>query len=317
MEILDAQQTHLALPFAQLVPAVARAARELASGELLSPERLVVTAGSGSLLCMPAVASDIGIAKLITVHPENAARGMAAIQGELIAFEAATGRRLLMLDGATVTARRTAAVTILGIETLLRRAPASAMLIGTGAQAWMHALALVDYMNVRKFWIAGQELSEAQRFVAKLRAEVLDVSATALAADTLPPTGMGEDVVIALTTSKTPVVPARLPATTLAIGVGAFRPDMAELPAQLLHERCIVVDYLHGARSEAGDLLQANVNWRDVIELSSMLDRDAAQLGAMPVFKTVGHASWDLAAARVALSRETDAARAFLGADGA
>lgn len=303
MKILDARQTQQALPFADLVSAIARAARELARGELQSPERLVVSGRGGSLLCMPALASDVGITKLITVHTRNPARGMPAIQGEMIVFDADTGRRLLMLDGATVTSRRTAAVTMLGIETIVRRRPTSVTLIGTGVQAWVHAIALVEYMDVRRFCIVGTNPSRAQQFIAKLREVAPDVEATGLTVDALPPTGLGEEVVIALTTSQRPVVPEQLPGATLVVGVGAFRPDMAELPPRLLQRRGIVVDYLHGAQSEAGDLLQAKVNWSEVIELSALLDGATVSGAALPVFKTVGHASWDLAAARVACLR--------------
>lgn len=300
MKTLDADQTQRVLPFAELVPAIARAARELARGALHSPERLVVPVGGGTLLCMPAAAEDIGITKLVTVHKANSTRGLPVIQGEVVVLEADTGRRLLMLDGAMVTARRTAAVTMLGIDTLAHRKPESVMLIGTGVQAWMHALALIEYLGVRRFKIVGRELSRANKFVTKLRALVPDVDAAAMAADALPSTGTGEDVVIALTTSTTPVVPTELPDTTLVIGVGAFRPEMAELPPRLLRQRRIVVDYLHGARSEAGDLLQAQVDWSGVSEISAVLDATPASHSAAPVFKTVGHASWDLAAARVA-----------------
>ena len=303
MKMLDVNQTQRVLPFAELIPAVARAAREHASGALHSPERLVVPTGAGTLLCMPAVADDVGIAKLVTVHRANPERGLPAIHGEMIVFEADTGRRLLMLDGATVTARRTAAVSMLGIDTLAPRKPASVMLIGTGVQAWVHALALIEYMNVRSFRIAGTDLSRANQFIEKLRAVAPDIEASAVVASALPPTGMGDDVVIALTTSTRPVVPAQLPGTTLVVGVGAFRPEMAELPPQLLQQRGIVVDYLHGAQSEAGDLLQAKVDWRQVVELSAVLNGAVVPGSTLPVLKTVGHASWDLAAARVARQR--------------
>jgi 1-piperideine-2-carboxylate/1-pyrroline-2-carboxylate reductase [NAD(P)H] len=126
----------------------------------------------------------------------------------------------------------------------------------------------------------------------------------------MPPT----DLVIALTTSRTPVIPAHLPAQTLAIGVGAFKPDMAELPSALLHSRSIVVDDLAGARHEAGDLLQAKVDWSQVRSLADLLQTPRSPsaaglpalvalpaLPALPIFKTVGQAAWDLAAARVAL----------------
>ncbi len=110
------------------------------------------------------------------------------------------------------------------------------------------------------------------------------------------------DVLIALTTSRTPVIPLRIAPATLAIGVGAFKPDMAEFPPQLLHQRQIVVDDLDGARHEAGDLLQAGVDWSRVTALSAVLDGTVNIAGQMPVFKTVGQAAWDLAAARVALA---------------
>jgi hypothetical protein len=48
-----------------------------------------------------------------------------------------------------VTGRRTAAMSMLGIRTLLPRTPQSALLIGTGAQAAAHADALVEYFGVR------------------------------------------------------------------------------------------------------------------------------------------------------------------------
>jgi 1-piperideine-2-carboxylate/1-pyrroline-2-carboxylate reductase [NAD(P)H] len=112
------------------------------------------------------------------------------------------------------------------------------------------------------------------------------------------------DVLIALTTSRTAVIPEQVAPDTLAIGVGAFKPDMVEFPAPLLHARAIVVDDVGGAHHEAGDLIQAKVDWDRVVAIGDVLSGkvDRATLtvnGALPVFKTVGQASWDLAAARV------------------
>lgn len=299
---LDAAETAGKLPYSDLVPEIARAARECAAGTLSAPERLVVPIGnSASLLCMPAVGSDIGITKVITVHQRNATVDLPAIQGEVIVFDVATGRRLTMLDGPTVTARRTAAVTLLAIERLARHPPRTALLIGTGVQSAAHVEALLEYFDIRSFWVASRELPSAVRFCERMCAVHPGIHTTPLSASTLDPRGVGSDLVIALTTSRTPVIPAQLPESTLAVGVGAFRHDMAELPAQLLNTRHIVVDHLQGARREAGDLLQAGVNWSEVTELSQLLDRSDAPRASSFVFKSVGHASWDLAAARVAL----------------
>lgn len=303
MQILNAEQTAQALPYAQLVPAVAQAARELAQQLIQAPERLVVPmAEGGVLLAMPAVGHDLSVTKLVTVHPRNAAQGLPVIQGEVVVMDTATGRRLALLDGPTVTARRTAAVTLLGIQMLAPHTPKTALLIGTGAQAAAHADALVEHLGIAQFWIAGRSLAAAQAFCTAMQSRHPQVVATAMVVDDLQSSLPATDLVLALTTSRTPVIPAHIGAQTLAIGVGAFKPDMAEFPPALLHSRQIVVDDLGGARHEAGDLLQAGVDWGQVRDLAFALDTLLAPGAAVPVFKTVGQAAWDLAAARVAMA---------------
>ena len=303
MQILNAEQTARILPYDKLVPAVAAAARQLTSGEINAPERLVVDmGGSGVLLCMPAVAKDVSVTKLITVHGDNARHGLPAIQGEVTIFDTATGRRLALLDGPTVTARRTAAVTLHGIETLASRTPASVVLIGTGVQAAAHADALATYFGIRQFHIASRNGGSAIAFCTELSGRHPSISAEAVGMQDLPSACRDADLVIALTTSTSPVIPAQLPAQTMAIGVGAFKPEMAELPAELLHARRIVVDHLAGARHEAGDLLRADIDWSKVRDIASAAGDGTANPSVAPVLKTVGHAAWDLAAARVAVA---------------
>jgi 1-piperideine-2-carboxylate/1-pyrroline-2-carboxylate reductase [NAD(P)H] len=305
MHILDASQTAAALPYAQLVAALETAAREFADGRIRAPERQVVPIDAGSvLLSMPAIADDLSVTKLITVHADNGRHGLPAIQGEVVAFETGTGRRIALMDGPTVTGRRTAAMTLLGIQTLLPRAPKSALLIGTGVQAAAHADALVEFFGVSQFWVAARDLPRMQAFCGALCERHPQVAASPLPASMLEDELPQTDVLIALTTSRSAVIPERLAPDTLAVGVGAFKPDMVEFPASLLHARAIVVDDAGGARHEAGDLIQAGVDWSGVAAIGDVLSGkiDRATLirgGALPVFKTVGQASWDLAAARV------------------
>jgi 1-piperideine-2-carboxylate/1-pyrroline-2-carboxylate reductase [NAD(P)H] len=248
------------------------------------------------------VGSDIGITKVITVHANNAQHGLPAIQGEVIVFAAATGKRLALLDGPTVTARRTAAVTLLGIEALCPRKPTSVMLIGAGVQARAHAEALVDYFSVARLYVAGRDLAKTEAFCATLRRQHPQLEAIALAAADLAGELPQIDVMIALTTSRTPVIPAHVGPDVLVIGVGAFKPDMVEFPAALLHSRQIVVDDVEGAQHEAGDLIQAKVDWAKVKPLVDYLAPDLVTSTPVPLLKTVGQGAWDLAAARVAIA---------------
>ncbi|WP_034302917.1 delta(1)-pyrroline-2-carboxylate reductase family protein [Herbaspirillum sp. RV1423] len=303
MHILDAQQTAQALPYDRLVPALAQAAQEFADGRITAPERQVVPIDAASvLLGMPAVSADLSITKLITVHADNARHGLPVIQGEVIVFDTRTGRRIALLHGPTVTARRTAAMTLLGIRTLAPAKPKSALLIGVGVQAAAHADALVEFFGVSQFWIVARDVARAQAFCSELSIRHPGIVASPLAAEIMQQDLPATDVLIALTTSRTPVIPVKLAPHTLAIGVGAFKPDMVEFPAQLLAERAIVVDDLGGARHEAGDLIQAGVDWSRVRAIGDILAGRGEPLSAdrgLPVFKTVGQASWDLAAARV------------------
>jgi 1-piperideine-2-carboxylate/1-pyrroline-2-carboxylate reductase [NAD(P)H] len=301
MHIFNAEQTTQLLPFTRLVPAIAQAAQDYASGNIAAPERLVVPIEErGVLLAMPAIAQDIGVTKLITVHGDNARHRLPAIQGEVIVFDSKTGRRHALLDGPTVTARRTAAVTLLGIQLLAPAAPLSALLIGTGVQAAAHADALIEFFGVTRLFVTSRNEHHARAFCDALRVRHPQASASPINVADLPARCQEVDVVIALTTSTIPVIPAQLPPATMAIGVGAFKPEMAELPAGLLHARGVVVDHLAGARHEAGDLLQANIDWSKVRDLASVVRSGITEKSPVPVLKTVGHAAWDLAAARVA-----------------
>jgi ornithine cyclodeaminase len=91
--------------------------------------------------------------------------------------------------------------------------------------------------------------------------------------------------------------------------VGAFTPEMAELPPELLKRAYVVVDDVEAAAAEAGDLIQAE---RDPdTTLRELLADTAPDINeGVTVFKSVGVAAQDVAAAHLAL---TNAERLGLG----
>ena len=110
-------------------------------------------------------------------------------------------------------------------------------------------------------------------------------------------------LVVTATTSKEPVLPEEVPEGIFVAAVGSFEPEAAELPAGLVSRSTVVVDTLEGAREEAGDLIQAQrvgaFSWNNATPLEEAL-RAAERPGDTTLFKSVGHALWDLAAARTA-----------------
>lgn len=294
---LDAAQTRQRLPYAALLPALEAAVRELATGAIQAPERHSLALPDGArYLVMPAVNARLAISKLVTVHPGNPAHGLAAIRGGLLVTDARDGALLALLDGPTVTARRTAALSMLGLQRLappgqLRRVA----LIGAGAQAAEHARA-VHALFGAEIALHSRSAARAEALAAALRPEGVDVQLAADASAAL----QGAQAVITATTSRVPVLPEQLDDAALIVAIGAFTPDMVEVPAALVRRRRVVVDTVDGARHEAGDLIQAGVDWSDVLALHDAIDRPP---GGAVLFKTVGHAAWDLAAASVALAR--------------
>src|SRR5690242_6605344 len=109
LPVLSARQTKELLPVSRLCQALSVAAGEYMAGRICSPERQVLPLqGDGVLLSMPATAHDIGMHKLVNVCPLNTQHGLPTIHGVVSVYDAANGRPLLVLDGPTVTAQRTA-----------------------------------------------------------------------------------------------------------------------------------------------------------------------------------------------------------------
>jgi 1-piperideine-2-carboxylate/1-pyrroline-2-carboxylate reductase [NAD(P)H] len=248
----------------------------------------------GVMLSMPASAADLAMHKLVNVCPGNGARGLPTIHGQVTAYDAQTGVPQFMLDGPTVTGRRTAAVSMLGIRALAAQPPQHVLLIGTGKQAACHVEALASVFPDAHIHVLGSKAERAQAFCAEHAS--VSPRLTALDAPAIP---ASIDVVIAATTSKTPVYSLPAQAGRLVIGVGAFTADAAEVAAPTVLASTLYVDDLAGARHEAGDYILAGVDWNAVHPLAEAL-ASASGHGGPVMFKSVGCAAWDLAACRVA-----------------
>lgn len=293
MKHYSADQTRALLPFPALLDMLARTVAEYAQGSLICPERTVVAAPQSSslLMVMPCASKDILVTKLLTICPNNAGTSNPTIQGQLTCADTKTGRILFSLDGPTVTMRRTAAISMLAIRHLARGPVQRVLILGTGAQASAHCQAFAELYPGIAVTIRGRNLDRAEAFCLQHQALPLNLQ---------PDHGSDKkfDVVITVTASSHVLYDEQATADCLVIGVGAFRPDMVEVGPQVICKSRLYVDDPVGAPTEAGDLLQANVDWRRVQALASALHTSPPE--REPVFfKSVGCAAWDLAACRV------------------
>ena len=298
-QLLSAHETTARLPYDALV---AQLRQLLADASVQVPERLVqALPGGGSLFVMPALDSRIAIAKLITFTPGNAGTGRAAIQGDVVVFDVATGERKLILDGPTVTARRTAAVSLLAAQTLAANQDGPLLILGAGAQGRAHLDAFAQGLPLSQVLIASRGAASAQALADYARGLGLQAK---VVSD--PNAALADCPLVVTCTPASQVVLQALPRGDAFIAaVGAFTPRMAELGPELCRHFAIrgriVVDTPEAVH-EAGDLLQAGLDVRTFATLRDVLGNGKAANGAGPVlFKSCGWAGWDLAAARTAL----------------
>jgi len=219
---LSPTQTAQALPYPRLADSV-RAL--LMDPSVCVPPRLIQPlAAGGSLFVMPASDERLAMVKLISFVADNPARALPAIQGDVVVFDARDGTRLQVLDGPTVTARRTAAVSLLAARELAPAPEGRLLIVGAGVQGRAHLEAFAQGLGVREVRVASRAAASADALVAHarglgLRAERVDDADAALAECTL----------VASCTSAQGVALRGLPRDDAFVcAVGAFTPRMVE-----------------------------------------------------------------------------------------
>ena len=298
--VLDAAATAARLPWPALVDQLVAVLRDPA---VTVPPRLVqALPGGGSLFVMPALDGEVAITKLISFTPANAGTGRPTIQGDVVVFDIATGERRLMLDGPTVTARRTAAVSLLAAQRLAPQPLGPLLIVGAGAQGHAHLEAFAQGLGVRQALVASRSPASAHHLAQAGRGWGLDVQVV-----DDPDAALARCPLVVTCTPAHGVVLRAAPRDDAFIAaVGAFTPQMVELAPELCRAIAragrIVVD-TPDAVHEAGDLLQAGIDVARCESLRDVVLADAApgaQRGPV-LFKSCGWAGWDLAAARCAL----------------
>ena len=300
MQILDAAATTECLPYPALADSIKEVALDQDSEEVSAPARTILPLPEGGfLLVMPARDAELAITKLVSVHPGNAERGLPTIQGEVVVMDAATGTRLGLLDGAVVTGRRTAALSLLAAREFAPRPEAPLLIVGAGTQGYSHLEAFREGLGTSEAFVFSRTREHAEALAAHAR----DLGMTSRTVD--GPEEVLDEVglVVTATTSREPVLPEDVPDGVFVAAVGSFEPEAVEIPRTLVSRSTVIVDTLEGAQEEAGDLIQAieagAFSWDDARSLADAL-RAAERPTGTVVFESVGHALWDLAAARTA-----------------
>jgi alanine dehydrogenase len=301
MQYLDAETIRARLPWPVMLAALDEALRDDVHAPLRASHGIEVPdMPPATLLMMPAWRSgrSIGV-KLVTVFPGNADRGKRSVSALYALFDAHDGVPLALLDGEELTARRTAGASAYAASRLARRDARALVVLGAGRIG----RALVDaHLSIRPL----ERVSIWSRTAGIPAQPCTDLESAVAAAD----------IVSCATLSTAPLVLGRWlkPGVHLDL-VGAFRKDMRETDAETLQRADVIaVDDRSAALAEGGDIVQAIASGAiDAQRIAAEL-RDFAR-GAHPgrtredqitVFKSVGFALEDLAAAEAAVRAGTE-----------
>jgi ornithine cyclodeaminase len=241
---------------------------------------------------------------LATVKVVNVRRGSTnQLSSHLLAF-GPKGEMLAIIEAHQLTARRTAAASVLAAQTLGKGEARHLAVLGAGRQARAHVEAFADAMPIETIALWARRDSAAQ--------ELAEFCATTGATLNVAPDPEGAvrdaDIVTCVTASETPLVIGSFLRPGVHVDlVGGFRPTMREADDALMARATIVAD-TPAALNEAGDLLQPIANGTiradHVLLLSDLLEGTASMgAGDLTVFKSVGHAAEDLVITELLLER--------------
>lgn len=294
----------MAIDPTQVADAMAAALAMVSRGAAVAPVRSHIDLGDGAgtfLISGALTELDLLSVKVISVRPQNPARGLGRLQGWLTVFECSTGLPLATLDARAATEVRTAACSAVSLR-LLGRADATVLTVfGTGPQAAAHLRAMTAERDFSEIRVVGRTNDSARNLASKYS------GAKAMTAEAAM---RGAQVVVTATNSTSPLFPSSAvqPGTHVAM-VGSGSAAVSEVEPQLLARAAAIrVDHRPTCLLESGEIVGALrgglINEESVRELGEVV------LGQAPgrtspdditIYKSVGNGTQDAALAALLL----------------
>jgi len=303
MLYLNAEHFAKAADCDDLMGAIERAFELEQSGSYSMPHRIHLEHQGNTLLYMPCFLDSVFGTKVLSLFPDNPGRGLPVISGLVLLNDAETGLPLAIIDGAAVTAYRTAAVSGLGIRYTAKMDSRAVGLIGAGAQGFYQVLFADKARELEKALIFDRDQAKAEAVGKRIVKELPHL--TVKIAGTVEELLEEADLVITATPATSPVLPDQkeLLRNKSYVSIGSYKPEMRELPEALyalLNQ--VLIDTEHGLE-ESGDLItpleKGWISKDKIIPFGQYIKGNPAPRkdGETSLYKTVGMALFDLTVA--------------------
>jgi alanine dehydrogenase len=312
LTVINADLVRSLLPMTECIEVMSRAMIAASSGTIAVPPRMncPLDDDSGHFLLMPGSSAQLGSygAKLISLQPGNADRGLPVIQGFVALFEHHTGTPVAIIEGAELTAIRTAAASALATKLLARADAGSCGILGCGVQAVTHIDAMTAVRPLREVVVWGRDPERTRDFAASQAARTgLVVRATA------DPAEAGAcDIVCTVTAATAPVLRGEWVQPGAHVNlVGAHSLSAREADSELVARAAVYVDLMESCRNEGGDIMipvaEGLIDESHVCgEIGQLLQGDIAGRegpSQVTLYNSLGMTAQDLFAARYVYER--------------
>ena len=254
--VIDRDTVRALLTYAVCTPLMREAMIALSQGRTRQLLRQIIDLGDGDAFgVMPGATADVVGAKLITVFPGNAARGVQSHQGLLTLFAPRSGAPVAVIHAGEVTAIRTAAATAAATEVLARPDARRLAILGAGEQAHAHALAIAQARPLDEIRLWGRSLDKAQALALSLRAE-LGLTVTACA--TVPQAVQGADIICTVSAAHDPILTGDMIGDGVHINlVGSSRAGPREVDDAVVVRGRLFADHKEGVLRQGAEVLHA------------------------------------------------------------
>jgi thiomorpholine-carboxylate dehydrogenase len=289
---LDDAAVRRLLRLEPLIAGMRQALIDLSAGRVVQPLRTVmdIAPEQGLLFLKPVLTRDVLATKLITLIPGNPGRGLPTLLATIVLMDPKTGQTLAVMDGTWITALRTAAVSAVAVDCLTSGTPKIVAMLGSGALARTHALALRAVRPVSEIRIWSRDPAN----VSKCASEVEGVPK-----DTAEEAVRGADIVCTVTNASEPVLKgAWLKPGAFVAAIGAPRPTWRELDDAAMRN-VVIVDSYEAAAQESGDVMLSGAKLQAEIGEILAGTRPPPASGTTVIFKALGQAVEDAVAARL------------------
>lgn len=302
MKVFSADETAQYLAYPDLIQALEKMFR----GQCIVPLRHhhsleMPTGRDATLLLMPAWSptEDFGGIKLVNVNPDNSLENIPAVNASYLLFEKQTGQHICVINGAELTARRTAAASALAARYLARSDSRTLLIVGSGKVARQIADAYKAVLPIDKILVWSRRMEKRLEFATDLAKAGWDVEVP----ESLEIGVSQADIISCATLANEPILMGKWLRSGQHVDlIGSFTPKMREVDTDAIRKGRIFID-TEAALRETGDLRvplsEGTLQEQDILAtLTDLCTKSQIWRSSedITLFKGVGTALEDLAA---------------------